>query len=123
VRVTAARGGRIWAHLDGGKVFQRLGHLVALNMEMTGVDKVVAPSIRVEMRLTLGNLVIVVRELEVDTAGVKVEARPKDRAAHGRTLDVPPGSAKSPRGLPPWFTFFTHPLPQGKVFRVLLTWL
>jgi len=65
---------------DGSKVFQRLGHLVAFDVEMTGVQKVIAPGVGVKMSLTLGNLVVVVGELEVNSARVNVQMGSKHRA-------------------------------------------
>jgi hypothetical protein len=47
--------------------------------------------------LRLGDLVLVVRELQVDPAGVDVESLSQVLQAHRRALDVPAGEAVAPR--------------------------
>jgi hypothetical protein len=47
--------------------------------------------------LRLRDLVLVVRKDEVLAAGVDVERRAQVRDGHGRALDVPAGTAFSPR--------------------------
>ena len=70
----------------------------------------------VVQRLALGDLVLVVRKDEVETAAVDVEVRPEDRLAHRRALDVPAGTAGAPGALPRWFTRLGL-LPEGEVGR------
>ena len=50
-----------------------------------------------ERALRLRDLVLVVRELQVDPAGVDVEALAEVLQAHRRALDVPAGEAVAPR--------------------------
>ena len=51
--------------LNCNKVFERLGHLAAGDGEMAGVEKVSDPRVIVVVRLGLGQLVVVVRKLQV----------------------------------------------------------
>ena len=50
--------------------------------------------------LGLGNLVLVVREDEVEPSAVDVEGLAEVLLAHRRALDVPPGTASPPRRVP-----------------------
>ena len=70
--------------------------------------------------LALGDLVLVVREDEVDAAGVDVERRAEVGHAHRRALDVPARLDPSPiAGRPDRLTRL-RPLPQGEVADVVL---
>ena len=61
------------------------------------------------------------REHQVLTADVQVEARAKQLHAHGAALDVPPGPAVTPRTRPENIPIFRNPrLPEGKVRDRLL---
>lgn len=64
--------------------------------------------------LTLRQLVIVMRELEVDAAGVYVERVAAHVGRHGRALYVPAGPARAPRRRPRRLARLAA-LPQGKV--------
>jgi len=88
-------------------------------MQMATVQKEVGPVVVAEGSLRLGDLVVVVRELEVDAARVDVDLRAKDGAAHGRALDVPAGTTPPPRRLPSRLARL-RPLPQRKVGGVQL---
>jgi len=55
------------------------------------------PGEPVPSRGGLGRLVLVVREEQVDTAGVQVELLAEVRHRHRRALDVPARPARAPR--------------------------
>ena len=65
-------------------------------------------------RFTLRDLVLVVREDEVETATVNVEVFAEDRPRHRRALDVPAGPARPPGALPEGLPRLGL-LPEGKV--------
>src|SRR5437763_1544972 len=67
--------------------------------------------------LRLRDLVLVMRKLQVHAAAMDVELLAKQRAAHRRTLDVPPGSAIAP-GRRPLRLAGLRPLPQHEVERI-----
>ena len=73
------------------------GHLKVRAVEPGAHERLVGGGLR------LRDLVLVVREDEVDAAGVQVEARPEVAHAHGRALDVPArptlAEARRPAGL------------------------
>ena len=48
----------------------------------------------------LGDFVFVVRELQIRAAAVNIKCLPEQFAAHGRTFDVPAGTAVAPRAFP-----------------------
>ncbi|EWS64299.1 hypothetical protein Y695_02459 [Hydrogenophaga sp. T4] len=73
---------------DGEKVAQALGHFFVVHPHKT----VVHPETRQRFParpLGLGNLVFVVRKLQVGPAAMDVKGLTQQRATHGRTLDVP----------------------------------
>ena len=70
-------------------------------------------------RLRLGDLVLVVREDEVDAAGVDVEGRTQVAHAHGRALDVPARPALADRGRPAGLARLGA-LPDREVAHVVL---
>ena len=53
-------------------------------------------------------------ELEVDAARVDVHGGPEDLGGHDGALDVPPGAAPAPRGLPARLARL-RVLPDGEV--------
>ena len=69
--------------------------------------------------LGLGDLVLVVRELQVLAATVDVELAPQQRPGHRRALDVPARPTRAPRTGPARFARLGR-LPQHEVERVLL---
>src|SRR5690606_1440515 len=69
--------------------------------------------------LGLGDLVLVVGENEVGSAGVEVEIVAQEAARHGRALDVPTGPTRAP-GRVPMGLAWLGALPQGEVERVAL---
>ena len=48
----------------------------------------------------LGDFVFVVGELQIRAAAVNIERLPEQFAAHGRTFDMPAGTAVTPRAFP-----------------------
>ena len=67
----------------------------------------------------LGDLVLVVREHEVQATAVDVERAAQVHPGHRRALQVPAGTADPPRGLPPG-TAVAGALPQREVPHVAL---
>ncbi len=98
-----AHGARAGAPLQqlaqGVEVAERLGHLLAVDDQVLGVqpgaDERLAGG-----RLALGDLVLVVGEDVVHAAGVDVEALAEVLHAHRRALDVPAGPAGAPGRVP-----------------------
>ena len=72
-----------------------------------------------EGRAALRDLVLVMREDEVEAAGVDVEGLPEQRAAHSGALDVPARTAAAP-GARPARLRVGRGFPQHEVGRVLL---
>ena len=70
-------------------------------------------------RLALGDLVLVVREDQVDAAGVDVERRPEVGHAHRRAFDVPARPPRADGGLPRRLAGL-RALPQREVADVVL---
>ena len=103
---------------DPGDVAGRLGHLRAAHLEMGAVEPR-ADERLAGRRLALGDLVLVVREDEVDAAGVDVERRPEVGHAHRRAFDVPAGPARADGRLPDRLAGLGT-LPQGEVADVVL---
>src|SRR5215470_18227190 len=101
--------------MDGREVAQRLAHLLALR----GREKaIVQPIVRHHWgavgRPALGDLVLMMREYQVDAAAMDVEDHPQMLLRHRRALDVPAGTARhlDPAwGRPRWFARLRR-LPQ-----------
>src|SRR5207249_967297 len=70
-------------------------------------------------RLGLCDLVLVVREDQIQAAAVDVEVRAQVLHAHGRALDVPAGTAGTPGAVPGRLAGLRR-LPEGEVARVPL---
>ena len=73
-------------------------------------------------RLTLGDLVLMVREDQVLAARMDIDLITEVSLCHNRALDMPARTAFAPRGLPVRLTFFFR-LPENKVVRVLFSFL
>ena len=67
----------------------------------------------------LRDLVLVVRELQVDPAAVNVETLAQQRQRHGRAFDMPPRPPPAPGRLPPRLIVGGW-LPQDEIHRILL---
>lgn len=63
---------RLEGLLDGNKVFERLGHLASLDVEMPRMEKVVYPLVRLEEGLGLGQLVVMVGKPKILSSRVDV---------------------------------------------------
>src|SRR5947208_1971892 len=66
----------------------------------------------------LCNLVLVVREHEIEPTTVDQELGPECLLRHGRALDVPPRAPATPGGVPPRVLVRLVRLPEGEVARV-----
>src|SRR5438874_1304964 len=77
---------------------------------------------RMERATRLRDLVLMVREDEIDAAAVDVEHLAKMLPAHGRALDMPAGSAgtRNPGGRGPCGLSSLRGLPQHEIHRVAL---
>src|SRR3990167_2700879 len=103
---------------DGEEVAQGLGHLLAID----GDHPAVQPRLGVRLtggRLALGDLVFVVRKLQIVTAAVDIKRIPQAAGGHHRALDMPTRTPITPRRRPAWFTRFSG-LPQDEIQWILL---
>ena len=106
------------------EVVQRLRHLLGLagfgigDLQHAGVHPVVGKR-AVTGALGLGALVLVVREHQIGPAAVDVEGQSQVLLGHGRTLDVPTGTALAPGRFPRGLAGLGR-LPQGEVQLIAL---
>ena len=100
--------------LNGDEVLERLGHLAAGDGEVARVEEVADPVVVAVVGLGLGQLVVVVGELEVDAARVDVHRLAQDLRGHDGALDVPAGPAAAPGRLPARLARL-RVLPDGEV--------
>jgi hypothetical protein len=105
--------------LDRDEILERLGHLEALDVQVAGMEEVVDPLVVAVVGLGLRELVVVVRELEVRSAGVDIHVGTEDVARDDRALNVPAGAARTPRRGPRGLSRLGA-LPERKVVRILL---
>ena len=99
-------------------VADRAGHLRAGHPQVRAVE----PGLDERLagrRLALGELVLVVREDQVDRTGVDVERRPEVLHAHRRALDMPARPARADRRLEARLAGLGT-LPDGEVADVVL---
>ena len=104
----------------GEAVALGLGHLPPVDRQHVAVDPI--PN-RVFFSMgthVLGNLALVVRELEVHAAAMDVEGAAQVFGAHDRALEVPAREADAPRRGPAHQVAVVRLLPEGEVQRVLL---
>ena len=106
---------------DREEVAQALGHLLVVDVEKTVVQPVIDMAMP-ERALALGDLVLVMRELQVHAATVDVEALAQQRATHRRALDVPARAARAIVSVETGVTRLVGfgGLPEHKVQRVVL---
>ncbi len=106
---------------DGEEVTQRFGHLLVIDAYKAVMHPVVDHGVA-KRAFRLGDLVFMVRELQVGATAVDVELFTQQRARHRRALDVPARAALAPLGIP--FDFvrlrFLGRLPQHEVQRIAL---
>ena len=103
---------------DPGDVALGAGHLPAAHLQVGAVQPG-AHERRARGGLRLGDLVLVVREDEVDAAGVDVEGLPEIAHRHRRALEVPPRAPGADRRLPAGLSL-PGALPQDEVADVVL---
>ena len=72
---------------------------------------------------TLGNLTLMVRELQIHTSTVDVKLITQVLGTHGGTLDVPAGETLAPRTLPTHDMLRGSMLPEGKICLVTFFFL
>ena len=103
--------------LDEQGVAERLAHLLACS----GHPRVVQPVVREGPvgRFRLSDLVLMVREHEIESASVDVEMRAEVLLRHRRALDMP-ARATRPPGCLPLRLAGLRALPHGEVTRVAL---
>ena len=101
------------------KVSQGLGHLRAVDIDITVVHPVMREFATV-MCLRLRDLIFVMRELQILTAGVNIDGRSQIFFGHGRAFDMPAGSAHAPRGLPCDLAWLLACLPKREIQRIFL---
>ena len=108
--------------MDSDEVAQALAHLLAFDLKEAIVQRIACHRIRPVGATRLGDLVLVVREDEVEAAGMDVEDLAQIALAHGGALDVPPGPAAAPRRVPAGLVLGGS-LPQHEVGGVALVGL
>src|SRR5204863_6101407 len=82
--------------VHGEEVAERLAHLLAGDVEEAVVHPVLRHEGTTERRAALRNLVLVVREDQVEAAGMDVERLAQQLAAHRRAFDVPARRSATP---------------------------
>src|SRR5919197_3829068 len=102
------------------EVFERVCHLLPADRDQAAMGPMTGEWVLPRQRLTLRDLVFVVREDEVSAAPVDIELVTQRLPGHRGALDVPAGSARSPRARPGRLTL-PGALPQGEVARVALS--
>lgn len=78
------------------KVFETFGHLLSFDIHVPSVQPVVDPLAVLRKGLGLGNLVIMMRKLEILPSRVDVHPPRDGMRAHHRALYVPPGPSQTP---------------------------
>ena len=110
---------------DGEEVAQRLGHLLAIDLHEAVVQPVAHEALATLGEIggvALGNLVLVVRELQVGPAAVDVELPAQQLGGHGRALQVPARAPRTEGPLPAGLGRFLGlgSLPEHEVERIFL---
>src|SRR5207244_9078210 len=103
----------------GGEVLESLRHLFAGRVLQILLMKPVADERLSGRAFALRDLILVMGEYQVDTAGVDVERLPEVLHAHCRTLDMPARTARAEGGLTEVLAGIAR-LPEGEVARVLI---
>ena len=71
--------------------------------------------------LALGDLVLVMREAQVDTAGMDIELLAQVFGRHGGAFDMPAGEASTPGTFPVHLAAFVAMFPQREIlWRVFI---
>src|SRR5258708_12893770 len=92
-----------------------MGHFLLSHVQKTGMDPIACKCFAGEA-LTLGALVLVVREDQIGTAAMDIDLFTQRFHCHRRTLDMPAGTSMTPGALPPRLFRFRC-FPEGKVTR------
>ena len=120
----------------GEEVTKRFGHLLALDLQHLVVEPVARHLVGAIGAAALGNLVLVVGELQIQTAAVDVKDMglalrlvrqtvltqglfPQQLVRHGGAFDVPARAATAPGAVPPRRRVVRR-FPQHEVHRVTL---
>lgn len=115
----AAEFFRVKKLVDGDEIALGLRHLAAFDLQ----EAVVHPDIRHHLGAVgatrLGDLVLVMRENQVDAAAVDVEDVAEIAPAHRRAFDVPAGSPATPGAIPARLVLGGE-LPEHEIARVFL---
>ncbi len=105
---------------QGIEVAQRLRHLAAIHDQVSAMHPVTHERLSAG-GLTLGNLVLMVREDVIHPAGMKVKAFAQVFRRHGRTFDMPSRPPPAPGRIPYHVPVLGIPcLPQGEIRDILL---
>ena len=100
---------------EGVHVAERFRHFPAVHQQVRDVEPM-RREVPAARAFALCDLVFVVGENEIHTAGVHVEGIAEVFADHRRALEVPAGPAFTPRGLPEILAILLPPrLPQDEV--------
>src|SRR5512147_495972 len=108
--------------MDGDEVAEALRHLLTLHLEEAVMQPVIRHHRRVEGTTRLRDLVLMVREDEVDAAAMDVEGLAEMLPRHGRAFDMPAGTPRcrdAGRRRPRRLAWLRR-LPQNEVHRVAL---
>jgi len=101
---------------QGEKIAERFGHLLAFHHEERRMHPEAGEGLAGE-RFGLRDFVFVMREDQVDAAGVDIERGAQVLNGHHGAFDVPAGAARTDRRIPTEFAFLGR-LPQGEIARV-----
>ena len=103
---------------DTEEIAERLGHLFIVNTHKAVVHPVIHKATLVRA-LRLGNLVFVVRKLQVLPTTVNIEMLAQEIGTHRRAFNVPARTTVTPRRSPGRFAFLGV-LPEHKIERIVL---
>src|SRR3989442_14123621 len=100
-----------------------MGHFLIPHLQKTCMYPIACKWFASET-LTLGDLVLMVREDQIGTAAMDIDLLTQHFHCHSRTLDMPTRTSMTPGAIPPRFSWFSC-FPEGKVTRVTfaLVWL
>ena len=103
---------------NGEKIAERFRHFFIIDADETVVHPVVHEGAGMRA-FRLGNLILMVRKLQILAAAVNVEMLAEQFGTHGRTFDVPARTAIAPGRSPERLALFGV-LPEHEIKRVLL---
>src|SRR5262249_21566590 len=103
---------------DVDDIAHRPGHLGLAHLQQAIVHPVTGERLA-RVRLRLCQLVLMVRELEVEAAAVDIERAAQEFHTHGGALDVPTRSPRPPRAVPRRLAGL-RPFPEREVAGVAL---